>query len=133
MRKSYPSDTSRGQFVLIQTDLETFRKTTKPREIDLYEVFCSILYKLKEGCTWRALPHDFPDWNLVYYYYQAWSTPDENGESLIDRLMRELVGMERVCDGRAEQTTMLIVDSRSVKNADTAEEKGYDSGKKQVE
>lgn len=33
-------------------------------------------------------------------------------------------------DGRNEDTTMIIVDSQSVKNTDTAEEKGYDAGKK---
>jgi transposase len=35
-----------------------------------------------------------------------------------------------VKDGRNEDTTMIIVDSQSVKNTDTAEEKGYDAGKK---
>ncbi len=133
MRKSYPSDISREQYSIIQTDLETFKKKTKPREVDLYEIFCAILYKLKEGCAWRALPHDFPDYNLVYYYYSMWSSPDENGESLIDRIMRALVSSERVCDGRDEQTTMIIVDSRSIQNTDSAREKGYDAGKKRVE
>ena len=38
--------------------------------------------------------------------------------------------MERVKNGRSEKTTMLIVDSKSIQNADTAESKGYDAGKK---
>ena len=46
------------------------------------------------------------------------------------RILRELVESERVIHGRKQQTTMLIVDSKSVKNTDTAEEKGYDAGKK---
>lgn len=33
-------------------------------------------------------------------------------------------------NGRSEQTTMVIVDAQSVKNTDTAREKGYDAGKK---
>ena len=32
--------------------------------------------------------------------------------------------------GRKEQTSMVIVDAQSVKNTDTAREKGYDAGKK---
>ncbi|GHU51827.1 IS5 family transposase [Spirochaetia bacterium] len=44
--------------------------------------------------------------------------------------MRELVLGERIINGREAQTTMVIVDSKSVKNTDTAEEKGYDAGKK---
>lgn len=36
----------------------------------------------------------------------------------------------RVNDARAELTSFCIVDSQSVKNTDTAENKGYDAGKK---
>ena len=36
----------------------------------------------------------------------------------------------RVGDGRKEKTSFCIVDAQSVKNTDTAEEKGYDAGKK---
>jgi len=53
-----------------------------------------------------------------------------DGESVLDRVLRELVESERCIHGRDGQTSMLIVDSRSVKNADTAEQKGYDAGKK---
>lgn len=37
---------------------------------------------------------------------------------------------DRLHDGRAEETTLLIIEAQSVKNTDTAEEKGYDGGKK---
>lgn len=65
MRNPYPSDITREQFALIQQDLETVKKTMRPRKIDIYEVFCTILYLLKNACTWRALPHDFPDYRYV--------------------------------------------------------------------
>jgi transposase len=41
-----------------------------------------------------------------------------------------LVSEERVNQGRFSTTTFLIVNAQSVKNADTAESKGYDAGKK---
>ena len=44
--------------------------------------------------------------------------------------MHELVMAERVLKGREAQTSMVIVDSKSVKNTDLAREKGYDAGKK---
>lgn len=50
MRKPYPSDISRDQLDLIIEDLEEDKKMTRPREIDLYEVFCAILYRLKTAC-----------------------------------------------------------------------------------
>ena len=129
-RKSYPSDITRKQFEMIKSELEAARKTTKPRKCDLYEIFCAILYMLKEGCTWRAIPHDFPKWQHVRYYYDIWTKPNENGQSLLDKIMRNLVEAERGKVGRKPKTTMLIIDSKSVQNADTAEVKGYDAGKK---
>ena len=36
----------------------------------------------------------------------------------------------RINDGREENTSFVIVDAQSVKNTDTAENKGYDAGKK---
>jgi transposase len=36
----------------------------------------------------------------------------------------------RIAQGRSELTSFLIVDAQSVKNTDTAEQKGFDAGKK---
>ncbi len=132
MRKSYPSDISREQFEGIREELAGAKKITHPRRYDLYDIFCAVLYLLKEGCTWRAIPHDFPKWQNVRYHYDIWSNPDENGISILDRILRKLVEAEREKNDRKAQTTMLIVDSKSIQNADTAEEKGYDAGKKSI-
>ena len=131
MRQSYPSDITREQFALIQHSLATVKKETRPREIDLYDIFCAVLYRLREGCRWRSLPHDFPKWQICYYHYNIWrSAVDDEGESVLDRVLRELVENERLINDRDPQTTMIIVDSKSVKNTDTAEENGFDAGKK---
>ena len=45
-------------------------------------------------------------------------------------MLEELVLSRRVISGKEAQPSMAIVDSKSVKNAFTAEEKGYDGGKK---
>src|SRR5205823_4030916 len=41
-----------------------------------------------------------------------------------------MVGKVRTSNGREEKTSFCIVDAQSVKNTDTAEEKGYDGGKR---
>ena len=130
MRKEYPSDITREQFELIREDFEESKKKTHPRKYDLYDIFCAILYLLKEGCTWRALPHDYPNWQNVRYHYDMWAKPNDDGVSLLDKVLRKLVEMERQENNRSAQTTMVIVDSKSIQNADTAENKGYDAGKK---
>ena len=131
MRKPYPSDVTREQFEWIKDKLEANKKRTRPRKHDLYEIFCAVLYILKEGCTFRALPHDFPKWEIVYYYYSCWTKIKDNGKSLIDELLIRMVMLERqAADGRNPKTTMVIIDSKTIDNADTAKEKGYDGGKK---
>ena len=95
MRKSYLSDVSREQFEAIREDLEGAKKKTHPRSYDLYDIFCAILYLLKEGCTRRAILHDFPKWQNVRYHYDIWSCPDEDEISVLDRVLRRLVEAER--------------------------------------
>jgi hypothetical protein len=45
MRKAYPSDISREQFSEIEPLL-----LTAPRKLDLYDVFCAVLYIFKTAC-----------------------------------------------------------------------------------
>ena len=87
--KKYPSDISREQFAVILPMLESVRRKTKPRTVDLYEVFCAVLYLLRSGCQWRALPSDFPKWRTVHSYFAKWSEPDEDGVSVLERALKK--------------------------------------------
>ena len=89
-RKSYPSDISREQFERIGPLLESVRKRTKPRTVDLYEVFNAVLYLLKSGCQWRMLPDRFPNWVTVYSYFAKWSEPDRGGVSALERALKKI-------------------------------------------
>ncbi|WP_425520969.1 IS5 family transposase [Xanthomonas nasturtii] len=130
-QKTYPSDMSREQFAHVLPILEQARKRTKPRRVDLYEVWCAVLYVLRTGCQWRALPSDFPKWRTVHSYFAKWSECDDEGVSLLERaLKKSQVGVARARQGRNACTRFLIVDAQSVKNTDTAGQKGYDAGKK---
>ena len=88
-RKKYPSDITREQFEAIRPLLENASKRTKPRKVDLYEVWCAVLYLLRTGCQWRALPNDFPKWQTVYSYFAKWNTPNEQGVSLLERALKK--------------------------------------------
>jgi len=89
-RKPYPSDISREQFASIRPLLEAVRKRTKPRELDLHEVFNAVLYLLKSGCQWRMLPAEFPKWTTVYAYFAKWSEPGEDGTSVLERALKKI-------------------------------------------
>ncbi|MDH1447320.1 IS5 family transposase [Comamonas aquatica] len=130
MRKGYPSDIKREQFEAIGPLLESARRKTAPRKVELYEVFCAVLYLLRTGCQWRALPSDFPKWRTVHSYFAIWSEPREGGSLLEQALKKSQIGAARARRGRNACSAFLIIDAQSVKNADTAGLKGYDAGKK---
>ena len=89
-RRPYPSDVSRAQFEQIRPILEGVRKRTKPRRVDLHEVFNAVLYLLKSGCQWRMLPEGFPNWVTVYAYFAKWSAPDVDGVSALERGLKKI-------------------------------------------
>jgi transposase len=41
-----------------------------PRDTGWREIMNGIFYIVKNGCVWRALPHDLPAWQTVYYNFR---------------------------------------------------------------
>jgi transposase len=76
------------------------------------------------------LPRESPKWRTVHSYFAKWSEPDQDGVSVLERTLKKQVGAARIKQGRNAMTSFLIVDAQSVKNTDSAEQKGYDAGKK---
>ncbi len=58
--------------------------------MDLYEVFCAVLYLLKSGCQWRMLPREFPKWPTIYAYFVIWNEISEDGVSLLERALKKI-------------------------------------------
>ena len=90
MEKKYPHEVTRKQFSRIEPILESARKKTKPREVDLFEVFNAALYVLKTGCQWRMLPKEYPKWRTVHEYVSIWrKTKNKKGESILDEVLKK--------------------------------------------
>lgn len=88
--RAYPSSISREEFDVIREELEGAKKKTKPRKVELYEVFCAVLYVLKSGCQWDMLPTDFPKKSTVFYYFQIWTRKREDGSTLLEGLLKKI-------------------------------------------
>ena len=73
---------------------------------------------------------NFPKWRTIHPYFQRGIGSRENGISLLEEALKNQVAAARLKQGGNEKTALLIVDAQSVKNTDTAGEKGYDAGKK---
>jgi transposase len=87
----------------------------------------AILYVNRTGCSWRQLPRDFPPWDTVYWYFKTW-----NEDGVTDRIHDALRAAVRDAGGRDPMASAGIVDSQSVKGADTVgkDSRGYDAGKR---
>lgn len=124
-RKHYPSDTTDAQWAILQTMIPPPQPGGRPRKTDMREVVNAIFYLTREGCSWRALPHDFPPWKTVYNYFRAWRR-DGTWDQFLDALRVQV----RQDAGRDPDPRVACIDSQSVKTALGGAEVGSDGGKK---
>jgi putative transposase len=109
-RKPYPSDLSDDEWDKIKPLLPEANKLGSPRTVDLREILNAIFYRADNGCKWRAMPHDFPPHQTVYDYFRRWVKT-----GLWQQINQSLVKQVRISQGRNEEPTLAIIDSRSVK------------------
>lgn len=116
MRKTYPSDLNEVEWQLIEPLLPAKSHIGHPRAVSLRDVVDAIFYVQREGCTWRALPSDFPAWQTVYGYLRLWQKLGL-WQQVHDVLRVQL----RQAVGKQPQATAGVIDSQSVK---TTEKRG---------
>ncbi len=124
-RKCYPSDLTDEQWSLLEPWIPPARPGGRPRKTDMRAVVNAIFYLTREGCSWRALPHDFPPWKTVYNYFEAWTN-----DGTWDRFLTALRRRVRRAAGRDPLPRVACIDSQSVKTAAGGEAVGTDGGKR---
>ena len=124
--KRYPSDLNRREWAVIQPLFpRRKRKGGRPPKHSKKDVVNGILYVLRTGCQWYALPKDYPPHQTVYGWFAKWK---RNG--LWGRVNERLRRRVRIVVGRDPEPSAAIIDSQSVKTAEVSSDVGFDGGKR---
>jgi putative transposase len=100
-------------------------KRGRPRKYEFRSIIDAIFYLVKNGCTWRNLPNDFPPWKIVYNYFRNWSL-----SGTLELLNEALVCIARISAGREDSPSLASIDSQSQTAEPGIEERGLDGNKK---
>jgi transposase len=126
----YPSSMSDEQWAVIEAVLPVAASRVgrgRPEVHARRSILDAVFYLVAEGVRWRALPKEFPPWQTVYGFFTRWR--DDGTWARVHDALRDRV---RVRAGRGPLPSAAVIDSQSVKGAETvgSARRGYDAGKK---
>jgi len=120
-----------AQWALIEPWLppagNTAGKGGRAEKWDRRVVLDAVFYLVRGGISWRQLPADFPPHQTVYARFRAWTRA-----GAWCRVYAALRDRARLQEGRSPIPTAAVIDSQTVRGADTVPNtsSGYDAGKK---
>jgi len=125
-RKAYPSDVSDEEWALVAPYLTLMSEEAPQRDYPLREVFNGLRWIVRTGAQWRWLPHDLPPWYVVYQQTRRWLKA-----KVFESLVHDLRAVLRIAEGRQEEPTAAIFDSRTLQSTpESGGRAGYDGAKK---
>ncbi len=111
-RKAYPSDLRDAEWAVLKPLVPAPKPGGRPVRHSRREIVNGILYVVRGGNQWRAMPHDLPPWQTVYFYFRIWR--NEGTWEAIHSALRE---QARRNIGREATPSAAILDSQSVKTS----------------
>lgn len=123
-RLPYDSDLNDQEWACIAPYVSQKLGPGRKRTVDIREIVNALCYMTKTGCQWRMLPHDFPPWYHVAYYFYTWVEDGTLAHS--NDCLREAI---RIKVNKEPEPSVGILDSQSVKTVSRGDERGYDRAK----
>ena len=106
-RDAYPTDLTDAQWELIEPHMPKSKPLGRNIEVDLREVVNAIFYVNRAGCQWDMLPHDFPNYKTVNWYYNEWRRA-----GLWEEIMNALRDAVRKAAEKSESPSVACIDSQ---------------------
>ena len=125
-RQTYPSDVSDDEWSFVAPYLTLMTEDAPQREHSLREVFNGLRWIVRTGAQWRMMPHDLPPWAAVYQQTQRWLKA-----GVFEAIVNDLRVLLRLAQGRNEQPSASIFDSRTLQSSpESGHRAGYDGAKR---
>lgn len=112
-RQAYRTDLRDEEWAILQEVIPAPLPGGRPAKWERREIVNAILYVLRTGSQWANLPHDFPPYQTVFYYFRQWRRSGLWEQ--VNALLRERL---RVQMGREAQPSAASIDSQSVKTTE---------------
>jgi len=125
-RKGYPSDVSDEEWAFVAPYLTLMTEEAPQGVYNLREVFNGLRWIIRAGAPWRFMPSDLPRWEMVYQQSQRWIKA-----GVFEQMVHDLRALLRLAEGRHEQPTAAIFDSRTLQSSpESGHRAGYDGAKR---
>ena len=125
-RKLYPSDVSDDEWAFVAPYLTLMTEDAPQRVYSLREVFNGARWIARAGAAWHMMPHDLPPWQTIYQQTRRWIA---NG--VFQQIVHDLRALLRLADGRSEQPSAAIFDSRTMQSTpESGSRASYDGAKR---
>ena len=114
------------QFSIIKDCIPPQREGRGRKRCDDFTVINTIIYVLKTGCQWKAIPKSFG-----IHYSTAWRRLNQwEEEGVWDQIHNFLFEKDRIRNNRNRKPTGGCIDSESSPEKRGGERVGFDGGKK---